>query len=64
MSRSEQKLKKEKERNGSGILFTDIFLQEGIKLNGHVLVIYKCNIDKHREREGEVRVLMNTLNSS
>ena len=26
--------KKKKERNGSGILFTDIFLQAGIKLTG------------------------------
>ena len=28
------KKKKKKERNGSGILFTDIFLQAGIKLTG------------------------------
>ena len=32
--------------------------------NAPALILYEYNINKHKGREGEVRVLMNTLNSS
>ena len=58
------KKKKKKRKKRVGHFIHGYFFTSGNQINRHVLVIYKCNIDKHRGREGEVRVLMNTLNSS
>ena len=56
--------KKKKRKKRVGHFIHGYFFTSGNQINGHVLVIYKYNINKHIGREGEVRVLMNTLNSS
>ena len=56
--------RKKKEKKTGRAFYIRIFFTSGNQINGHVLVIYKYNINKHIGTEGEVRVLMNTLNYS